>query len=406
MPAPPLPAHRSDPLAPSYTHHGATITDEPGAHFVPKYHQRKAGAPSASDAGAPAAPFLSLTTSDIEGARTGESAEARVGSVPIEGRRAFARTNFIGDIPGAQAGSHRSGLPERSVVTDPNSRDYLLLDGARAADVYAATGVGLSAYGLEAAEVAALGAKGGGPVDPPPARRRVRVDPRDAEIVTLRRQVEELSRAARAPAEGDPFVAIAAKAEGAAAPSPRLSQAVGHTLAKAASGTATTAAGPAAAGSAQAAAAAAVAAMASSADSARGASAATAPLPLRSQSNQSAPSDPESAPPPPLAATAAQADLKSPRRAPGGGGAVRQAAVASVAAIATGHAASSSAAPVKFSDMSKAMVLAKKGAGAAAGATLSSGGALGASSYAGGLSSRIMSMTRAAEIAAVRGLPG
>lgn len=390
---------RSDPLAPSYTHHGATIADEPGAHFVPKYHQRKAGAPSASasDAGVPA-PFLSLTTSDIAGARTGESAEARVGSVPIEGRRAFARTNFLGDIPGAQAGSHRSGLPERSVVTDPNSRDYLLLDGARAADVYAATGVGLSAYGLEAAEVAALGAKGGGPVDPPPSvRRRVRVDPRDAEIVTLRRQVEELSRAARAPAEGDPFVAIAAKAEGVAAPSPRLSQAVGHAHAKASD------AAPPAAGSARATA----AAVATSADSARGASAATAPLPSRSQSNQSAPSDPESAPPPPLASTAAApADLKSPRRAPGGGGAVRQAAVASVAAIATGHAASSSAAPVKFSDMSKAMVLAKKGSGAAGGATLSSGGALGASSYAGGLSSRIMSMTRAAEIAAVRGLPG
>lgn len=386
-------------------HHGDVIADEPGAHYVPKYHERRAGtaAAASSSSAASALPFLPLTTADIEGARPGESADSRVGCVPRERRRDFATTNFLGDIAGARAGSHRSGLPERSVVTDPNARDYLLLDGTRSSQVYALTGVGQSAYGLAASELAATGASAAGAegtegtAAAATVRRRTRIDPRDAEILALRRQVEQLTKAAKTPAGGDQFLEVAAEAEAASG----RAAAIKGLVSAAAPGTTegSTALPAAAERSAAAVGTAAPSDAASAVASARSVAAASAPLPALPNNQSSQPSsDPESSQ---SSARPQNATAPLPRGRPSGAGG---AAVASVTAIATGHAASSDPTELKFSSMSKAMVLAKKYAGPA-GPSLPAGGGQGAS-YAGGLSTRLASMARAAEIAAVRGLPG
>ena len=391
----------SNPLDPSYVHHGTVVSDEPGAHYVPKYHERRGGT-----TGTPA-PFLPLTTTDIEGAYPGAgvaAADSRLGGPFV--------TNFLGDIPGSHAGSHRSGLPERSILTDPNARDYLLLDGTRSSQVYAAGGVGQSAYLAAAAELAGTGGADG---EAAPVRRRVRVDPRDSEIIALRRQVEQLmhDKSSNGSPEGgvDRFLALAAASEKAVPTRRPVAGATGHAVALAAPvpGSSVEGRAPDAVAAPPriqcvdqgvAAAAASPAALPSSLPVPP---LVTAPLSPR---NQSASSDTEVVP----SSIWPLKDSKSPR--PTGrvvGSTMRQAGVASVSAIATGHAASSDAAPVKFSQMSKAMVLAKKSAGpavlalpAAVGGGIRSGGG----AYAAGLSARLASMARSSEIAAVRGLPG
>ena len=397
----------SNPLDPSYMHHGDIVTDEPGAHYIPKYHERRG-------AGASAAPFLPLTTSDIDGAHIGSSSESRIGYAPIEGRRGFAVTNFLGDIAGAHPGSHRSGLPERSVVTDPNTRDYLLLDGTRSSQVYAAGGIGQSAYLASAAEAAADVPAAEGGVTGGAVRRRVRVDPRDTEIMSLRHQVEQLVSAAKVASRKDPFLdivenegagagshlvspalslpAIVASAAPPAASLPPPPQAAERSSAKtsfAASDPGSSLSRDAASLSSR---------VASDSLSSRVASS-SQPLSPRNQSS----SEPECAPSDiwPLK------DSKTSRpKGRSTSGSVRQAAVASITSIATGHAASSDAAPVKFSQMSKAMVLAKKSSGPAVLALPPAGASGLGGAYAAGLSMRLTTMARAAEIAAVRGLPG
>lgn len=80
----------TNPLTPSYRVNGMDIADNPVT-------SRPRSLPKARDG-----PFYPLTTVDIEGAQPGWRPMPQV-NPPLEARRHFRNTNFVGDIPGAQA---------------------------------------------------------------------------------------------------------------------------------------------------------------------------------------------------------------------------------------------------------------------------------------------------------------
>jgi hypothetical protein len=146
-------------------------------------------------------PVLSLTTADIDGAQGGWKPEVAVGSVPVDKRRDFRVTNLTEDIGGAQAGSRNRGL--RTVrLTDPNERNYVLLEGRPldAEEVAVGKSWYTAASSVLAARAAAAAVQGSQPAaDLPPAlAHAVRVlDPRDVELAKLRGELEATRRAAQ-----------------------------------------------------------------------------------------------------------------------------------------------------------------------------------------------------------------
>lgn len=105
----------TNPLTPSYRVNGMDIADDPVA-------SRPRSLPKARDG-----PFYPLTTVDIEGAQPGWRPMPQV-NPPLETRRHFRNTNFVGDIPGAQADT-----VEHSICTDRHINPlyplYASLDG-------------------------------------------------------------------------------------------------------------------------------------------------------------------------------------------------------------------------------------------------------------------------------------
>lgn len=75
--------------------------------------------------------MLSLTTGDIEGARPATWGEQKVGVIRLDQRKNFTITNRVDDIEGTSAGSRPKGIRSVRPDTDPNERNYQLLDGRR-----------------------------------------------------------------------------------------------------------------------------------------------------------------------------------------------------------------------------------------------------------------------------------
>lgn len=181
-------ARRVDPLRPAHVVHGRVVTDDDPAQYTK---------PRTRDAGRP---FLPLVTADIEGAQTHFAQEVPVGGILPEQRRHYRVTNFVADIPGARAGSRKPGLASAR-ATDPNERDYVLLEGRRlGADElavgknwYNAAATVIAAEAGEAAAAMPVGRAGVGLGVGPAMQFAKRVlDPRDAEIAALRGAVSTL----------------------------------------------------------------------------------------------------------------------------------------------------------------------------------------------------------------------
>jgi len=180
-------SRRVDPLRPAHAVHGRVVADDDPAQYTK---------PRTRDAGRP---FLPLVTADIEGAQTHFAQEVPVGGIPPEQRRHYRVTNFLADIPGAAAGSRKPGLPGAR-ATDPNERDYVLLEGRRldAAELtvgrnwYAAAATVLAAEAGEAAAAMPVGRSGGLGVGPAMQFAKRVLDPRDAELAALRGTVATL----------------------------------------------------------------------------------------------------------------------------------------------------------------------------------------------------------------------
>lgn len=105
----------TNPLTPAYRVNGMDIADDP-------VRSRPRALPKARDS-----PFYPLTTADIEGAQSGWRPVPQM-NPPLEARRHFRNTNFMGDIPGAQADTVK-----HSICTDrhvnPLNPVYASLDG-------------------------------------------------------------------------------------------------------------------------------------------------------------------------------------------------------------------------------------------------------------------------------------
>lgn len=105
----------TNPLTPSYRVNGMDVADDP-------IKSRPRALPKARDT-----PFYPLTTTDIEGAQPGWRPMPQM-NPPLEARRHFRNTNFIGDIPGAQADTVRHSIcTDRQV--NPLNPVYANLDG-------------------------------------------------------------------------------------------------------------------------------------------------------------------------------------------------------------------------------------------------------------------------------------
>eukprot|EP00903_Cladosiphon_okamuranus_P013663 g12724.t1 len=105
----------TNPLTPSYRVNGMDVADDP-------VKTRPRGLPKAKDG-----PFYPLTTADIEGAAPGWRPLPQV-NPPIEARRHFRNTNFLGDVPGAQADTVKHSIcTERHI--NPLNPVYASLDG-------------------------------------------------------------------------------------------------------------------------------------------------------------------------------------------------------------------------------------------------------------------------------------
>ncbi len=105
----------TNPLTPSYRVNGMDVADDPEK-------SRPRALPKAKDG-----PFYPLTTADIEGAAPGWRPLPQV-NPPLEARRHFRNTNFMGDIPGAQADTVKHSIcTERHV--NPLNPVYTSLDG-------------------------------------------------------------------------------------------------------------------------------------------------------------------------------------------------------------------------------------------------------------------------------------
>jgi hypothetical protein len=105
------------PLKPEYRIHGMVIQDDP------KYTNPKPLPAAATH------DFYSLKTDDIEGAWPGWIPPHEC-QPPLEDRRHFRNTNFVGDIAGAQADSVKHAIRTLRVV-NPLSATYDSLDGDR-----------------------------------------------------------------------------------------------------------------------------------------------------------------------------------------------------------------------------------------------------------------------------------
>lgn len=105
----------TNPLTPTYRVNGMDVADDP-------VKCRPRPPPKAKDG-----PFNPLTTADIEGATPGWRPLPQV-NPPLEARRHFRNTNFMGDIPGAQADTVKHSIcTERHV--NPLNPVYASLDG-------------------------------------------------------------------------------------------------------------------------------------------------------------------------------------------------------------------------------------------------------------------------------------
>ncbi|CAM9911517.1 unnamed protein product [Discosporangium mesarthrocarpum] len=105
----------TNPLEPTYRVNGMDVADDP-------VKSRPRALPKARDS-----PFYPLTTADIEGAQVGWRPMPQM-NPPLEARRHFRNTNFMGDIPGAQADTVKHSMSTNRQV-NPLNPVYVSLDG-------------------------------------------------------------------------------------------------------------------------------------------------------------------------------------------------------------------------------------------------------------------------------------
>lgn len=105
----------TNPLTPSYRVNGMDIADDP-------IKCKPRGLSKARDG-----PFNPLTTKDIEGAQSGWKPTPKM-NPPMDARRHFRNTNFMGDIPGAQADTLKHSICTNRYV-NPLDPVYTSLDG-------------------------------------------------------------------------------------------------------------------------------------------------------------------------------------------------------------------------------------------------------------------------------------
>ncbi|KAG5182261.1 hypothetical protein JKP88DRAFT_164721, partial [Tribonema minus] len=105
----------TNPLVPVYRCYGKEIADDP-------VESRPRALPPQKNA-----PFFSLTTADIEGAQPGWKPPTQL-HPPLEQRRHWRNTNYVGDIRGASADSVRHAIRTDRHV-DPLNPLYRSLDG-------------------------------------------------------------------------------------------------------------------------------------------------------------------------------------------------------------------------------------------------------------------------------------
>ena len=105
----------TNPLTPSYHVNGMDIADDP-------VKSKPRSLPKTRDG-----PYYSLTTKDIEGTQIGWRLIPQV-NPPMEARRHFRNTNFMGDIPGAQADTLKRSICTNRRV-NPLNPEYMSLDG-------------------------------------------------------------------------------------------------------------------------------------------------------------------------------------------------------------------------------------------------------------------------------------
>jgi hypothetical protein len=76
--------------------------------------------------------MLSLSTADIEGAKPSTWGSIKTGVIRLDERKDFTETNKLADIEGAAASTLAKGIRtlRNGAPTDPNERNYRLLDGA------------------------------------------------------------------------------------------------------------------------------------------------------------------------------------------------------------------------------------------------------------------------------------
>eukprot|EP01138_Halocafeteria_seosinensis_P004942 gb/GECG01005054.1/.p1 GENE.gb/GECG01005054.1/~~gb/GECG01005054.1/.p1 ORF type:complete len:516 (+),score=56.13 gb/GECG01005054.1/:1-1548(+) len=142
----------SNPLNPVHSINGMRIRDDPRSKPT-VYHRELKGDH----------PYFPLSTLDIEGAQA-DSALKNEHPGAGEAKGEIRNINYVRDIPGAYPGTYRRG-PGTQRETDPNERNYVLLDGAP-----------------REREVS----------KPLEDYRRKLQDPRDREIEDLHRQLQEL----------------------------------------------------------------------------------------------------------------------------------------------------------------------------------------------------------------------
>ncbi|CAM9738587.1 unnamed protein product [Chrysoparadoxa australica] len=106
---------QTNPLQPSYTVNGMVVEDDPVKSRPRALPRQKAE------------PYRTLTTSDIEGAQCGWRPFHKT-YPPLDQRRHFRNTNFIGDIPGAQPDTVQHAI-RTSRVVNPLNPSYVSLDG-------------------------------------------------------------------------------------------------------------------------------------------------------------------------------------------------------------------------------------------------------------------------------------
>jgi hypothetical protein len=173
--------------------HGRVVYDDDGGMYV---------RPTQEPRGAGTRPFNPLVTDDIEGARAGKESEVTVGGIPMDRRRFWGVTNMVADVPGSQVGSKAPGLTTVR-MTDPNERDYVLLDGRRwnaeelavGKSWYNAATTILAAEAADQAATMSFGRTGiAAAVAPAHNYAKKILDPRDAELARMRGEVETLRR--------------------------------------------------------------------------------------------------------------------------------------------------------------------------------------------------------------------